>query len=152
MNIKKIVSNIRNKIDKETEEFKRTIIEKEIAAFKEIVTSQLREEFERRPKTKVARKSKPTTKKLMSGFTPAKKFIPVVEQCLKEHGGSLSKKELSEEILKMKILVGNDLGIHADGQRRFYKTLDRTKREMIDLGILSTHEGIWQLNSVKSHE
>lgn len=89
-------------------------------------------------------KTKPKAKKVLKGFTRPEELVGRVKKILA--GGPKSKKEIALEILQMGGLTKLDLSIHSDGTYRYYKSLDRTRRLMMDRGeLVNTPNGDWML-------
>jgi len=92
-------------------------------------------------------KKKTRAKKVMKGHTKAEDFIPAVTAFLKRNNGRASKKDIAQHILLSGTLTDVDVQTHSDGKYRFYKTLDRTRKIMVEADDLSTNNrsGIWEL-------
>jgi hypothetical protein len=94
---------------------------------------------------KESREVKKTKKKRrMKGFTKPETLLRPVITTLKEHGPT-TKRKLCAEIIKQNNLCDEDLEQHSDGVLRVYKTLDRTRRILVDKGVLETKGGVWKL-------
>lgn len=131
--LKKASKEIQSKVEKYTQQLIRKTSQK-------VLQEYLEENLQSK---NVVKKRK--VKKMMGGFTKAENLIPFVTHCLNSYG-PLTLSELKDKILDMKVLVAADYFVHSDGTYRFYKTLGRTKKIMLENQILvDTENGTWKL-------
>lgn len=142
MNIRKL---LREKIVLLREELEREYLNQAKKDFESEFDSFLQEDAEcsvqikhKKQKTKV----KVRAKKIFQGFTKPEDFVPIVRNILAD--GPKSKNDVAIEIIQMGILNKLDLVRHTDGKFRFYKSLDRTRRLMLD-ELQPRPDGLWAL-------
>ena len=94
-------------------------------------------------KTKTKTKTKKRAPKIKAGYTLAIAFINPVRTILLS--GSMPKSEVALKIMQTGLLRKADVQKHDDGVQRFYKTLDRTRKLMMERNLLTTKNGVWSL-------
>lgn len=87
--------------------------------------------------------------RVTKGFTPSEELGPMVLGLLVQHG-ALKKSRIADELFKQGVFNSVDLERHPDGKPRYYKTLDRVRKQMLKAGtIVTVGNGVWELAPVE---
>jgi hypothetical protein len=134
--LEKLAELAREEIEGEVQKYREALTKKKTDALAQEIAKHLLG-------NKKVHEKKKRAKRIKSGFTPPEQFVAKVKSHLSN--GPMLKKDLAFKIIAMGGLLEADLHKHRDGQYRFYKTLDRTRRLMTDNATLKVNNGMWQL-------